>query len=141
MNLTARAEHIRDRLSRHWLIEVGAATSPMPIEDWHIAAGDLGPHARFGAGWPMPWDEPKLIVPFCAEIIDKVTAELSEEDLDTYLSAVEYLVDLEIGFILDGISREEAVVLAEDQLSETGPGSLVLLSDTQATALDRSVGC
>lgn len=141
MNLTVRAEHIRDRLSRHWLIEVGAATSPMPIEDWHIAADDLGPHARFGLGWPMPWDEPQLIIPFCPELIDQVTCQLSEADLDTYLGACEFLVDVELGHIVDGLSREQAVVVAEDTLNEVGPGSLVLFTDTQLEALDRGIGC
>lgn len=142
MNLTARAEHIRERLKRHCLIELEVPTSPMPIEDWQLAIGDLGPHARFGVAWPMPWDdEPHLIVAFCPELIDRVTERLSEADLDAYLSAVEFLVDKQISHIVDGLTREQAVVRAEDDLNEIAGGSLVLLSDTQIAALDRGVGC
>lgn len=141
MNLTARAEHIRDRLSRHWLIEVGVATSPMPLEDWGVTKHDLGPHARYGLGWPMPWEEPELIIPFCPEIIDQVTAELSDEDLSSYLGTCEFLVDVCIGLVIDGYSRDDSIVEAESMLSDLGPGDLVLFSETQVAALDRGIGC
>lgn len=145
MNVTSRADDIRTRLTKYFLDEIGCPVSPMPSDEWDLIVDELGPYARFGIAWPMPFaeeGEPPLIIPFQAELIADVTSQLSDEDLSDYLDAVEHLGELQIIERLadDGevaVDSETALRNAEAELDKEFPGTVDLLQRTQFNALDR----
>lgn len=140
MQATSRREHIAARLRHHWLVEVGAAISEMPRDEWIEHLDSLGCYARFGFGSPAPWSDPPLVVPFQADLIAEVTDHLSDRQLSDYLDAIETVWDVAIAHILEeGMPADQAVTLAESELYLEFKGSLVLMSETQAAAIDRGV--
>jgi hypothetical protein len=137
MNVTSRSDYIRDRLTRYWLEGAGAAVSPMPREDWDLVLDELGPYARYGIAWPMPFDNPALCIPLQVELIADTTSELNDEDLSIFLDLVEILGDIQISHQCDGLSPEEALAKAEAEMDETFAASIELFQRTQFAALDR----
>lgn len=92
-----RAQHIKTELDTHFLnvVEVAVAT-PEPVW-WRDREEDLGPLSRLGWSHPGPnvtGTGNPIIVPYCPEIIDAQTSGLTDEELQTYLLAIEWACDV-----------------------------------------------
>lgn len=99
---TSRAYRIQKNLDNHFLNEVQVAVAvPEPSWWWerYTSYGDL---AILGWAWPQPNFEPTdtvdsdIIVPYCPQVIDEITEEMSDEVLEAYLTLIKYVIDLHI---------------------------------------------
>lgn len=124
-----RTEIIKARLIQHYENTVGhVAVAAVSEEEWDSN--------------PFGWEFPKRIpgegfsFTFCAEIIQRATAELSQSDFDNYLMALCFLGDVHITNC--DLSPEERTRVAERALYDIAPGSIQLLSRVQLHTLDGS---
>lgn len=135
MNVTSREEMIHDRLIRYLIEDLGAAASPMDRSKWDEYSADLGPSARFGVSWPVPYtSEHPFTVGFQPQVLAEVTAELSDEDLSDFLDAIETLIAIQISHLCDGLDRHEAISRAAEEMTDSMPGSMWLLVEADIEA-------
>lgn len=125
-----RAAQIRRRLDRHFLegVEIGVAT-PEPVWWWERSGG-FGTPAILG--WTYPIVNPDFlkgeevspyIAPYCPEIIDAQTTNMTESQLDDYLNVIEWVCDMHLTLweeIEDPSDRFEEVLM---RLREEHPAS------------------
>ena len=134
--MPSRADHILDRLDTHFIEEVGAAVSTPTRETWLSIVAGLGPQAQFGWSWPISHCDPPICVPYCPEIIDEQTKDLTDEDLSQYLDIIEFVCDSHISHWLVEPDAEERQRRVEEELLEMFPATLDLWSRVQLAVLD-----
>ena len=95
-----RAYDIRIRLDGHFLNDVEVAVATPEPSWWWERYDTLGEFSILGWGLPVPTPdfEPgtsisPIIVPYCPEIIDEQTGELTLLELCAYLDIVEWFCD------------------------------------------------
>lgn len=101
--------------------------------EWRIL--DIEPRFRFGYMPPTsPATEMPILVSFAPELIDAVTASLSDNEFDIYLTAVETLVAAYL--MKPGWTPDEVMRWVEDQLMNDAPSALELMTNIEMNALD-----
>lgn len=142
-DIASRADHIRDRLVTHWTEVMTVSVSTIPPEKWPHCVEDFGPTARFGVGWPMPpiLDPDDIFtIPFCAEVIADVTADLTDAELTQYLMGIEQITSLVfVNMLTKGMESAAALQKAEDQMYDAFPEGMMAMALTQAAYLDREL--
>lgn len=133
-----RTTQISDRLVAYFRDTLHIRSSSIPAEDWKGLA--VYPGYRFG--WLPPLDLTEegideLIAITSPELIAKVTAELNDDQLDTYLTVVEAMM---AAFVERRGEPTEAVERAvEDLLYAEAADAILLRHETEAGAIDRGI--
>lgn len=122
-----RADHIRRRLRAH-LIDVLNIPEVLPLDQWDTTVDTL--HAPYG--FCVPRDRK---VAFCPELMAEVTRDLSDDDLEAYLDAVEFEIDFHGGH--PELEPDEAAEVCDRTMAEVALGSLQLLNATHMAWLNR----
>lgn len=131
----SRADMIRERLSKHFIAR-GCAASAVPPGEWHAVTPALGPQARLGSGWILPSESAApYVFTFCVELIDRITASLSDTDLGCYLGALEHLGDAQIAHLSIDSSLDDAYQRSLDEATGTAARAVALLERTHMRAL------
>lgn len=128
---------IQDRLVQLFRDELGHTTVSVDRETW--AKMPLLPRFRFGYMPPVPYtnEREKFVVSFCPELIDAVTETLDDDDLDTYLNAVEAFVAGHL--MLPDTKSEDVMRHVEDQLLAEAPDALAFMTDVELRAIDAGI--
>lgn len=139
MPMAVRNRTIRERLDKHFLegVDVPVAT-PEPTWWWSNAAM-FGPPAKLGWGVPQ-WnpestddnDIHPLIIAYCPEVIDEQTADLTDEELDEYLKAVEWTMDNHIVLLFEIRDDDVRHATILERLEQEFPVSYKVLRDIEA---------
>lgn len=81
-------EMINDRFKTLLELEIGVRADPVALNDWHA-----GPE-----GWTLPVisDTDEISVSYCPELIAQTHVRLDTEELDRYLTFVEWLISRRI---------------------------------------------
>lgn len=96
---------------------------------------DTEPRFRFGYMPPTgPATGAPMLVSFAPALIDAVTASLSDDEFDIYLTAVETLVAA--FFMRPGRTPDEVLRWVEDELMRQAPSALELMTNIEMNALD-----
>lgn len=133
-----RRDEIGNRLTNSFA-GVGLTTVKMSKEEWDR----FGPEPRWRFGWvpPLATGTSGLVV-VCPELIDRITAELDDDDLDSYLLVIEAWVICTQQY--PGRSADEIDGIVQSELYDNARFALRLWSTTDAKALDSGVvpaGC
>ncbi len=148
-SITSREEHIADRLSRFIKDDLLSASAAIPRDAWTEQYGPAG-LSMFGIGEPHEYtDEVPFVVPFCPALIADVTADLSDDEVGTYLTIVEHLfaqmlAALGAGDVEAGVYRGFDRIIELDEMhnmvraaGEPEINHLRLFTETQLRWLER----
>lgn len=104
----------------------------IPLDEWNDEFLGIDPNTRFG------WSTEEIGA-FCPELIAQQTADLNEEDLNDYLTAIFWILDRHIVLLWENpeMSRDERHRQIEDDLYDIGAGSIDLLNHVQLKVLDQ----
>lgn len=103
----------------------------------HWRGLDVEPRYRFGYAPPTRTPGQPITMTVCPEMIDSVTAHLTDDELELYLLAVESLLAWHL--MSPTLSSDEVMRLLEDELLATAPGCLRLMSATELQAIDNGI--
>jgi hypothetical protein len=96
------------------------------------------PRFRFGYMPPIiPVGDVPAVVVFSPELIAQVTASLSDDELDRYMTVVEAMVGAHLQH--DDLPTDVVITLIEDELSDTAPSSLSLVTEIEMKAMDSGI--
>lgn len=121
-----RAHRIKTRLDRHFMYTVDIAVARPEPTWWREQArvGALGPMCPLGFGWPVPNPDhlpnedgegtSAIIMGYSPEIINDQTQDLTDDELDDYIIAVQWYGDMHIV-----LWEEEDPKVRHDQIMET----------------------
>ena len=131
----SRAEEIKTRLTEHFA-SVGVAVTAAHKDAWN----SFPPAPRHSYGWipPIAFGEPALCVCFCPELLDEQTTWLDEEQLDHYLSVIEFTIDRHVQYWGE-MPEEELARRVDGEIIDHFPTSMSLLNRVQMRALDQKV--
>lgn len=99
---------------------------------------ELGPQAMFGWSWPIAHTGPPFLIPYCPEIIDEQTAELTDEELTEYTNIIRWVCQTHIILWNQESDPVKRQCLIEDELAETWPGSLDVWNNVRIMVLDHT---
>lgn len=131
-----RASELRPRLEETINAVGGVLVSFPPPGVWRSTQAGTVPGdgmfdeqtgGTFGWSWAIPHDETPgydMIVGFCPEIIAESSAMLDDEEFDDYVTAIEMLVLLDIGFLNEMPDWRERRRAVESHLAESFPATL-----------------
>lgn len=156
-----RTDEIQNRFDQHFEVELGLAVISLDLPRWTVLR--LGPQVNYGWAYPIavnpaerdgdvhaygiePWaDEyisscqgrlplPLLLV-YSPEVIDASTLQLDADELDRYLTSVEYLIDRYVALRIEVLDPKGRVERVEDDLYEVNPEALAFLTSVQMATL------
>lgn len=132
--MTTRSEQIRERFERHVLEELKVCTGTPTLAEWN-GIGDYD--TRFGWVPPLRNRDGDIVVVYQPDVIAETMAKLPDESFDVALTAIEFLIDMHIVFLEDGIEPEdERTRRAESALYDMcGPDAMKFLTYVQMEAI------
>lgn len=131
-----RSDYIKAQLDHHFMDMSGVAVSTPTEELWRALADGLGPQAVYGWSWPIDYDDPAMLVPYCPEIIAEQTKHLTDDELEAYLKVIEWVCDGHCRLWFDEDDPAERQRRVEEEMYERFPGSLDIWNAVQLAALD-----
>lgn len=137
IDIEERTEVVRVRLATYILRELGCAAVTPLKEDWLDFNLD-GPY-RFG--WMPPVgllpNNDLIVISFCPELVAETTAWLDDDDLEDYLAAISAHLT---AFVTDmDADVTEVFRRTQDDIAESAPSVLDLVSQVELRALDESI--
>jgi hypothetical protein len=132
-----RTQAIEDRLTELFRSSLDQTTVMVDRSTWDQMP--LPPRFRYGYMPPVPvtTDNEDFVVSFCPELIDRVTAWLDDDGLDTYLNAVEAFVAGHL--MLPEASADEVIILIENELHDKAPNALAFMTEVELQAMDDGI--
>lgn len=160
--MNARLDQIQNRLDHHFSEEMGVPALSMDLPRWACLT-DLGP-SYVNTGWAFPvsllpndragdlhgealafWieeytsqaapDHSPMLFVYCPEVMRDSTMHLNDEELDQYLTAIEYMMDRYVAIRLTVLDPEERLRLIESDLYDINPARLDLVTAVQMGSL------
>lgn len=134
-----RQAHIETEFSEH-MRSITAVPLPLSRKRWeHEAPTDpMRLHRPFG--WMPPFEQVAgfVVFPFCAELINEQTQDLSDADFATYLTIILFSCDLHVTHRARPVEDREQLI--DRTLYDIAPTAMALLSRVQMSALDTEAG-
>jgi hypothetical protein len=131
-----RTNLIEERLVHLFALDLGLRTEVLTADQWrHL---DVSPRFRFGYGPPSQRapDEP-CTVSISPGLLDEITTALSDDHLDTYLTAIEAFV---LGHLMwPGVSSDQVMTGLENTMAAELAPALRLVSDVEMRAIDNDL--
>lgn len=129
--LNDRSDIIRQRLGDMFLTDIGIPVSIIPPDEW--AAITTGPGETFGFMWPVEF-EGSCIVVYCPEVISILTSWLDDEQFESYMDIIEYMLALHVADVETPVEQRRQRV--ESDLWDLRPEAMEFLSFVQMQMLD-----
>jgi hypothetical protein len=130
-----RTQKINDRILRHFREDLELVVIELDADQWRQLS--VPPRYRFGWMPPVRVSGDVATVAFSGEMLDRVTAELTDDELEAYLTVIEVVADAYVAqptMAPDRIDR-----LVEDTLIAAAPASFSLWQEIDARAIDSGI--
>jgi len=125
-------QYFQDKLTR-----CGGVSLPLNRKRWDSETDAKADPLHRPYGWMAPTIRPPIgpfIFPFCPDVINEQTWDLSDDELDEYLETLGFCVSMHIQH--HERTPEDREQLIDRTLYDIGPGSMALLSRVQMKAMD-----
>jgi hypothetical protein len=128
-----RADIIRERIDRFVLDELLMAVATPTVEEWERLDRK---HTRFGWAPPVKRDG-EIVIAYQPDLIDEWTAHLDDEDFDTILETIEFLIAMQAHYLdaAPAMTEDQRVSQAESDLYDEAGRGLEYLSIVQMEAV------